>query len=95
MNFGPEGAPVMVRIPPDPALPPERQNWQATWPWQDYLELAAVTEAVPSARHHARLVLREWGVNAELTYNVEQVIAELVANAVAADVISPNPTPPP
>ena len=89
MNLGPEGAPVMVRIPPDPALPPERRNWQATWPWQDYLELTAVDEAIPSARHHARLVMREWGVksllhNTEIGYDVEQVAAELVANAVSA-----------
>jgi len=89
VNFGPEGAPVMVRIPPDPALPPERRNWQATWPWQDYLELTAVDEAVPSARYHARLVMREWGVRSllhqtELADDVEQVTAELVANAVAA-----------
>jgi hypothetical protein len=89
VNFGPEGAPVMVRIPPDPALPPERQNWQVTWPWQDYLELAAVDEAVPSARYHVRLVMLEWEAkslvhNTELGYDVEQVTAELVANAVSA-----------
>jgi hypothetical protein len=95
VNFGPEGAPVMVRIPPDPSLPAERQNWQASWPLQDYLELAAITEAVPSARYHARLVLREWQAapladntaladNTELAYDVEQVVAELVANAAAA-----------
>jgi hypothetical protein len=64
VNFGPEGAPVMVRIPPDPSLPAERQNWQASWPLQDYLELAAVTEAVPSARYHARLIMREWRAGA-------------------------------
>jgi hypothetical protein len=81
--MNPEPAPVMVRIPPNPELPPERQNWQASWPRQDYLELAAVTDAVPSARHHARLVLREWQAG-ELAYDIEQVIAELVANAVTA-----------
>jgi hypothetical protein len=73
----------MVRIPPDPLLPAESQHWQATWPRQDYLELAAVTEAAPSARYHVRLVLREWG-SGELADDVEQVTAELVANAVAA-----------
>jgi hypothetical protein len=83
VNFGPEGAPVMVRIPPDPSLPAEQRNWQAGWPRQDYLELAAVTEAVPSARYHARLILREWGAG-ELACDVEQVVAELVANAVTA-----------
>ena len=83
MNFVPESAPVMVRIPPDPALPPGRRGWQAAWPRQDFLELAAVTEAVPSARHHARLVLKEWQAG-EVGYDVEQVVAELVANAVTA-----------
>jgi hypothetical protein len=85
----------MVRIPPDPALPAERRNWQASWPRQDYLELTATTQAVPSARYHARLVLREWGTG-ELAYDIEQVIAELVANAVAAtQVISWTPKQPP
>jgi hypothetical protein len=80
------------------------QNWQAGWPRQDYLELTAVTEAVPSARYHTRLVMREWraesfgmgiGVaggcggarragESQLAEDVEQVTAELVANAVAA-----------
>jgi hypothetical protein len=81
--MNPDTAPVMVRIPPNPALPPERQNWQAAWPRQDYLELAAIADAVPSARHHARLVLREWQAG-EVACDVEQVIAELVANAVTA-----------
>jgi hypothetical protein len=89
VNFGPDGAPVMVRIPPDPALAPERQNWQASWPRQDYLELAAVGGAVPSARHHVRLVLKEWlaidpALTADQAWDIEQVTAELVANAVAA-----------
>jgi anti-sigma regulatory factor (Ser/Thr protein kinase) len=89
VNFGHDGAPVMVRIPPDPALPPERQNWEAAWPRRDYLELTAVPGAVPSARHHVRLVLKEWlaiapALNAEQAYEIEQITAELVANAVTA-----------
>jgi hypothetical protein len=89
VNFGHDGAPVMVRIPPDPALPQERRNWQAAWPRQDYLELAAVAEAVPSARYHVRLVLKEWlegepALSVDQAYDIEQVVAELVANAVAA-----------
>jgi hypothetical protein len=89
VNFGHDSAPVMVRIPPDPALPQERQNWQAAWPRQDYLELAAVAGAVPSARHHVRLVLREWLVidptlSTDQAHDIEQIAAELVANAVAA-----------
>jgi hypothetical protein len=99
VDFGLKRAPAIMRIPPDPSLPAERQNWQASWPQQDYLELTAVTEAVPSARYHVRLVMREWQAEAlgdgalgaaiaaaqgELAEDVEQVTAELVANAVAA-----------
>lgn len=107
MNCGPEHAghtghtPLMVRIPPDPALPAERQDWQPSWPRQDYLELPAVADAVPRARHHVRLVMREWQIRqpsrdgqlaTELAYDVEQVTAELVANAVAATLAMPLPT---
>jgi anti-sigma regulatory factor (Ser/Thr protein kinase) len=81
--MNPEGSPVMVRIPPDPAMAPERRNWQATWPRQDYLELAAVPDAVPGARHHVRLVLKEWQAG-ELAADIELVVSELVSNAVAA-----------
>jgi hypothetical protein len=89
VNFGHDGAPVMSRIPPDPALPPQQQAWQANWPRQDYLELAAVDGAVPSARHHVRLVLKEWlaiepTLSTDQACDVEQVTAELVANAVTA-----------
>jgi anti-sigma regulatory factor (Ser/Thr protein kinase) len=79
----------MVRIPPGPLLPAGSQHWQETWPRQNYLELAAAEAAIPSARHHARLVLREWrdaglSIDADLAQDVELVLAELVANAVAA-----------
>jgi anti-sigma regulatory factor (Ser/Thr protein kinase) len=89
VNFGPERAPSMVRIPPDPQLSADSQNWQAAWPRQNYLELAAAEAAIPSARYHARLVLREWrdaglALDAELARDVEQVLAELVTNAVTA-----------
>jgi hypothetical protein len=65
------------------------------WPRQDYLELTAVTDAIPSARYHVRLVMLEWGFG-NLAYDVEQVTAELVANAVAAtQAISWTPAQPP
>jgi hypothetical protein len=89
VNFGHNGARVMVRIPPDPALPLERHNWQASWPRQDYLELTAVAGSVPGARHHVRLVLKEWlaiepALSTDQAYDIEQITAELVANAVTA-----------
>jgi anti-sigma regulatory factor (Ser/Thr protein kinase) len=49
----------------------------------DSLELGAYESAVPSARLHARAVLAEWRL-APLVDDVENVVAELVANAIAA-----------
>jgi anti-sigma regulatory factor (Ser/Thr protein kinase) len=53
------------------------------WPVGDFLELGALPGAVPSARLHARQILWEWSLTA-LAEQVEQVVSELVANAVAA-----------
>ena len=91
VNFGTKRTPSMVRIPPDALRPAGSQYRQETWPRQNYLELAAAETAIPSARHHARLVLREWrdagaAIDADLAQDVELVLAELVANAVAATV---------
>jgi anti-sigma regulatory factor (Ser/Thr protein kinase) len=70
-------------IPVDLSLPPEKRGWQSTWSRQDYLDLVAVRGAVPSARHHVRAILREWRAS-DLADEAEQVVAELVANAVNA-----------
>jgi anti-sigma regulatory factor (Ser/Thr protein kinase) len=53
----------------------------ARWPCQSHLELGAISSAVPSARLHARLVLREWGVPADKAQSAELVVSELVTNA--------------
>jgi hypothetical protein len=74
---------VIPRIPPNVSLPPEARGWQETWGHQDYLELVAIPDAVPSARHHVRAVLREWQLPT-LAYEAELVTTELVANAVNA-----------
>ncbi len=50
---------------------------------QSYRELAATASAVPRARGHVRLVLSDWGLR-KLTDPAEQVVSELVTNAVAA-----------
>jgi anti-sigma regulatory factor (Ser/Thr protein kinase) len=55
----------------------------AQWPIWDFLELGALPGAIPSARLHARQILREWEL-LPLTEAVEQVVSELVANSVAA-----------
>jgi anti-sigma regulatory factor (Ser/Thr protein kinase) len=53
------------------------------WPLRSHLDLGALDGAVPSARLHARLVVREWGLP-ELAEAVELVLSELVTNAVRA-----------
>lgn len=49
----------------------------------DILELGAYDSAVPSARLHARAVLREWHLDPVLDA-AESVVAEIVADAVQA-----------
>jgi anti-sigma regulatory factor (Ser/Thr protein kinase) len=53
------------------------------WTLQSYLELGALDGAVPSARLHARHILREWGLSA-LADDAELVVSELVTNGVQA-----------
>jgi len=50
----------------------------ADWPHQSYLELDALNSAVPCARLHTRLILREWGLDAGAG---ELIVSELVTNA--------------
>jgi anti-sigma regulatory factor (Ser/Thr protein kinase) len=53
------------------------------WPLHSFLELGALDGAVPSARLHARHVLREWDLDA-LVDSAELVVSELVTNGVQA-----------
>ncbi len=53
------------------------------WPLHSFLELGALDGAVPSARLHARHVLREWGLAAQAD-DGELVVSELVTNGVQA-----------
>lgn len=53
------------------------------WPFQSYMETAAIPAAVPSVRLHARRMLGEWGLNGQADA-VELVVCELVTNAVRA-----------
>jgi len=72
-----------ARIPPDPALPPERLEWHANWPRKDYVELAAEEAAASSAHLRVRESLHQWRLD-DLAEDTELVTAELVTNAVAA-----------
>jgi len=62
------------------------------WPMRDFLELGALAGAAPSARLHARQIMWEWQLT-PLTEAVEQVVAELVTNSVAAARAMPLPQP--
>ncbi len=63
--------------------PREQMGMAARWPLRSFLELGALTGAVPSARLHTRLVSREWGLT-ELAETAELLVSELMTNAVAA-----------
>jgi anti-sigma regulatory factor (Ser/Thr protein kinase) len=52
------------------------------WPLRSYLELGALTSAVPCARLHARVVMRQWELD-EFT-DTELIVSELVTNAIRA-----------
>jgi anti-sigma regulatory factor (Ser/Thr protein kinase) len=51
------------------------------WPLQSYLELGALSGAVPCARLHARQILWEWHLTG-LSDSAELLVTELVTNAV-------------
>src|SRR5262249_21138857 len=61
----------------------EETNIQGYWPLRSYMELGALSTAVPCARLHARYVLWEWGQKS-LTEDAELVVSELATNAVTA-----------
>lgn len=71
------------RVPISRAGGGEQAAVTRPWPLQSYLELGVLPTAVPCARGHARLVLVEWGLQ-ELTDATEQIVSELVTNAVGA-----------
>ncbi|MGH3275741.1 MAG: ATP-binding protein [Streptosporangiaceae bacterium] len=83
-------APAQMRGPgqshapvPVPPAPDRGTDMTGHWPLRDFLELGALPGAVPSARLHTRHITREWGLT-PLTDTVEQVVSELVTNAVTA-----------
>jgi len=79
MSGGPSG------FAPPFAPPAHRQAEDLAdgWPLRDFIELGALDGSIPSARYHARHILREWQLTG-LGDDVELVVAELVTNAVAA-----------
>jgi anti-sigma regulatory factor (Ser/Thr protein kinase) len=53
------------------------------WPLRGHLELPAVPASVPSARQHARSLLREWQMEG-LADTAELLVSEMITNAVRA-----------
>jgi anti-sigma regulatory factor (Ser/Thr protein kinase) len=74
--------PAVAGLAPVPASRPEAGRARV-WAMWDFLEFGALTGSVPYARHHARQILREWGLR-RLIDSAELVASELVTNAVAA-----------
>jgi anti-sigma regulatory factor (Ser/Thr protein kinase) len=75
--------PGSLRLPPP--MPPfsTAQGGTDEWPRRTFLELGALTGAVPCARLHARHVLWEWNLT-RLSESAELLVSELVTNAVTA-----------
>jgi hypothetical protein len=53
------------------------------WALRSFLELGTLPGAVPCARLHARLVLREWELTV-LSEDIELLVSELVTNGLQA-----------
>jgi anti-sigma regulatory factor (Ser/Thr protein kinase) len=71
-------------FPPRPGAPGEvAVTGAAGWPLRSQLEFGPLPGAIPCARLHARLVVREWGL-AALADPVELIVSELVTNALRA-----------
>ena len=88
MSGGPSGS--------APAPAPATRRWAEDpargWPLRDFIELGALDGSVPSARYHAKHIVREWQL-APLGDDVELVVAELVTNAVSASRVLDFPHP--
>jgi anti-sigma regulatory factor (Ser/Thr protein kinase) len=74
----------MTGGPPHAVSMPASRPDTASWPLRSYLELAALTTAVPCARLHARCMAREWGLSADQGDAAELIASELVTNGLNA-----------
>jgi anti-sigma regulatory factor (Ser/Thr protein kinase) len=80
----PGGGDPAPGFPPRPGTPGEAAaTGAAGWPLRSQLEFGPLPGAIPCARLHARLVVREWGL-ADLADPVELIVSELVTNALRA-----------
>lgn len=69
---------------PDPPSSRKGKITISEWPLRTFMELGALSGAVPCARLHAREVLWEWALMTELRENSELVVSELITNAISA-----------
>lgn len=68
-----------ARIPP--LTDPQGNDVTGRWPLRSFLELGALSSAVPCARLHTRHLLWEWGLTS-LTDSAELLVSEIITNAV-------------
>ena len=87
---GPGGGEAPPTVDPsgdraDEALPLRIMDHALTGAWalRSFLELGTLPGAVPCARLHARLVLREWELTV-LSEDIELLVSELVTNGLQA-----------
>ena len=69
-----------VRVPESDANPP---RLALHWPRTSRLELGPLPSAVPCARLHAKVILREWSLDRR-TDDVELIVSALTTNALKA-----------
>ena len=69
---------------PVPPSPSDQAVLAGSWPLWDFIEFGSLPGAVPCARYHSRLVLREWWLG-ELADSAELLISELMTNATTAN----------
>jgi anti-sigma regulatory factor (Ser/Thr protein kinase) len=70
---------IAVRIPP--LADPQGNDVTGRWPLRSFLELGALSGAVPCARLHTRHLLREWQLTG-LADSAELLVSEVVTNAI-------------
>jgi anti-sigma regulatory factor (Ser/Thr protein kinase) len=80
------GTGAVGSLPPGGPAAPSESTVQ--WHRASVLEYAPLAEAVPSARGHARHVLREWGLDG-VAADAELALSELLTNAVTASAATP------
>ena len=79
-----------------PSIQPRlRQDYRRPAPLVTHLELGPLDGSVATARRHARLVMREWGLDDDFAATVELLVSEFTTNALVASRALRQPLPSP